>query len=132
MIKNQRQYRTSRSQRALLSLAMAQARAVADPDVFVRAHIGALETDIARLEDEMRQYDLSRRAPVDVAALRHVGDLGRDLIRARIARNLTHKDLAQAVGKKEQAIQRLEAADYRTASLATLAAIASAIANFQG
>ena len=54
-----------------------------------------------------------------------------DLVRARIACNLTHKELARALGKKEQAIQRWEAAGYSTVSLSALATIASVIIDYQ-
>lgn len=127
MIKNQRQYRTTRDQIELLTTALNHARAIAAPDVFTKAHIQSLETDIRTLEDEVRQYDSLLQGPLDLTSLRDVEHLGQDLIRARISARLTHKDLAKALGKKEQAIQRLEAANYSTASLATLAEIANTI-----
>jgi transcriptional regulator with XRE-family HTH domain len=46
------------------------------------------------------------------------------LIEARIAAGLTQEDLASRLGLKPQQIQRYEASDYQTASLARLRGIA--------
>jgi HTH-type transcriptional regulator/antitoxin HigA len=127
MIKNQKQRRVTQEQIKLLSSALTQARAVAKPDVFMRAHITSLETDIHALQEELRHYQSLLEGKFDLAALQEVEHLGQDLIRARICCKLTQKDLATALGKKAQAIQRLEAADYSSASLATLRTIASTI-----
>ena len=131
MIKNRRQYRTTRDQLNLLTMALSQAREMPKPDVFVRAHIASLETDIELLESEIRQYDSLRQGDFDLDKLRDIGRLGQDLIRARIYCNMTQEGLAKAVGKKEQAIQRLEATNYSTASLATVAIIASTLLGYR-
>jgi HTH-type transcriptional regulator/antitoxin HipB len=49
------------------------------------------------------------------------------LIRARIARGLTQRQLAERVGLPEQAVQRYEAADYAGVSFARLVEIADAL-----
>ena len=49
------------------------------------------------------------------------------LIKGRIARNWTQKDLADAIGMKPQQIQRYEADLYRSANLKTLSLIADTI-----
>ena len=48
------------------------------------------------------------------------------LIKARIARGLSQKDLAERVGLKEQQIQRYEATDYATANLARIKEVVNA------
>ena len=131
MIKNRRQYQVALDQMNALAEALNAARVIAGPDVFVKAHIMALESELASLEAEIDEYDRLQSQPYDPAFLQRVERLGQDLIRARIASKLTHKDLALALGKKEQAIQRLEANDYKTASLATIASIANVIAKAQ-
>ena len=131
MIKTQRQYHATQSQRDLLAAALHDAQAIATPDVFRAAHIQALQTDIQTLQHEITLYDRQRNGEFDLSTLQSIATLGQNLIRARIACKLTQKDLAQALGKKEQAIQRLEATDYTTASLATLTTIAETIANHQ-
>jgi transcriptional regulator with XRE-family HTH domain len=49
------------------------------------------------------------------------------LIKARIARGFSQKELADKLGLKEQQIQRYEASDYETASFARLKEIVSAL-----
>ena len=56
-----------------------------------------------------------------------ISGIATNLIKARIARGLTHKELAQRVGIKEQQIQRYEATDYEAANLSRLQAVASAL-----
>lgn len=131
MIKNHRQYRVAQEQILLLSTALSDAKAIEGPDVFVLAHITSLETDIARLEKETRQYESLKKGVFDLSPLRNIERIGVDLIQARIACNLTHKELAKALGKKEQAIQRWEASDYRTVSLSALTTIAGVIIEHQ-
>lgn len=54
-------------------------------------------------------------------------DPGAFLIAARIARNLTQKELARKLGLKEQAIQRWEAEKYRTITLQNYQKVAQAL-----
>lgn len=54
-------------------------------------------------------------------------DPGAFLIAARIARNLTQKELARKLGLKEQAIQRWEAEKYRSISLQNYQKVAQAL-----
>lgn len=49
------------------------------------------------------------------------------LIRARIARGVTQRQLAERTGLAEQAIQRYEATDYNGVSFARLVEIADAL-----
>ena len=55
-----------------------------------------------------------------------VADLPAILIKARIARGLSQKDLAERVGLKEQQIQRYETTDYTTANLARIKEVVNA------
>jgi len=56
-----------------------------------------------------------------------IGEFPTALIRARIARGLTQRELAERVGLAEQAIQRYEASDYAGVSFARLVEIAEAL-----
>ena len=49
------------------------------------------------------------------------------LVKARIARGWTQRDLADALGVAEQQMQRYEATGYRAASLARLCDVAEAL-----
>jgi len=54
--------------------------------------------------------------------------LPENLIRARIAAGLTHKDLAGLLGVKEQQVQRYERTQYRSTSLQRVIRVAEVIA----
>jgi HTH-type transcriptional regulator/antitoxin HigA len=131
MIKTNRQYHATKSQLAFLTTALQAAQAIPTPDIFRTAHIQSLQSDIQTLQHELTLYDRQINGEFDLTPLQAIPTLGQTLIRARIACQLTQKDLAQALGKKEQAIQRLEATDYTTASLATLTTIAETLTNHQ-
>jgi len=64
---------------------------------------------------------------VSAPDLGYIAVVPRDLIRARIASGLTHKDLAKRLGMAEQQIQQYEAKDYESVSLARIAEIAKAL-----
>ena len=55
-----------------------------------------------------------------MSGLMIVSALPEMLIKARIARGMTQRDLAARIGLKEQQIQRYEATDYASASLSRI------------
>lgn len=59
--------------------------------------------------------------------IRSPEDLGRALIKARIARGWTQTQLAQALGMAKQQVQRYEATAYAAASLRRIARVAEAV-----
>ena len=126
MIKNDRQYAATLSQLALLRAGLKDAIGVLQPDVFVKSHITSLETDIAALAAEAKEFKSLKAGKFNLDSLDVVAHLGSDLVRARIARNMTQKQLAEVLGKKEQAIQRYEDTEYRSANLETLAKVVGA------
>ena len=127
MIKNPRQHRVTREQRALLTQALDRARAAPNQDAFVKAHIMSLVVDIETLDQELDQYARLLKGHLDDAALQKIPSIGEALIRARLAARITHKELARRLGKKEQAIQRWEAGNYASASLKTITQIAKVL-----
>ena len=56
-----------------------------------------------------------------------VNELATVLIKARVAQGLSQRDLAERLGLKEQQIQRYEATDYASASLARIKEVVSAL-----
>ena len=74
----------------------------------------------------MRAYERLRSGRVRIS-LREVEQLPQKLVRARIAAGLTQEALAEKLGLKRQQIQRYEASEYASASLATIRQIAQAI-----
>ena len=69
----------------------------------------------------------NRRPQIRLDSLGTVAELPATLIKARIARGLSQKDLADRIGLKEQQIQRYEATDYASASLTRIKEFVSAL-----
>ena len=129
MITNARQYRVTKSQaekfrRAIDAFDEKQALTCGSDPLIVRAQINALKGQQRRLLEELAEFDALRSAPgkkISVSGLEQLPEL---LIKVRIARELSQKDLAELLGMKEQQIQRYEAERYQSASLHRLADIA--------
>jgi DNA-binding XRE family transcriptional regulator len=87
----------------------------------------ALRSQLNDLRSELAEYDQLRSGRLRRVSLDSVPHLANALIAARIAAGLTQRQLAERLGLKEQQIQRYEATDYQSASLARLTEIASAL-----
>ena len=94
-----------------------------DP-IIAKAEEASLESTIEELREELREYDLIKQGHFDPHLLQSVGKIAEVLIKARIARGWSQRDLAQQLGVKEQQIQRYEANDYAEANLTRVQAIA--------
>lgn len=75
----------------------------------------------------MREYELLQSGAVTTFEADGLADLPDILIRARIARGMSQRDLGIFVGVAEQQIQRYEAERYRSASLERLSEIVAAL-----
>lgn len=98
-----------------------------DDRALAELEMNAVASEIDRMEEDLTDYQALKegRAPVGVA--RTLVDLPRLLIRARIAEGLTHSQLAERLGLKEQQIQRYESTDYESASLSRLIEVATVL-----
>ncbi len=152
MIKNERQYRITRAQAARLRKALEEARRRGDGNVEVppgpsnsatvrespgvygsslhpliaKAQGDALSSQLADLEGELTEYETLKAGGFDLGALGAVVDIPKLLIKARIAKGLSQKELAERLGLKEQQIQRYEATEYASASLSRIREVAAA------
>jgi transcriptional regulator with XRE-family HTH domain/Zn-dependent peptidase ImmA (M78 family) len=131
MIRNERQYRITRAQAAhfvsaLQSLEGEAERSEVHPTL-LRAQRDALQSQLDDLECDLREYEALRRGEFEFEQLGAIMNLPRLLISARIARGLTQKGLAQRLGLKEQQIQRYEATEYTSASLARIREVVDAL-----
>ncbi|MCY3506734.1 MAG: helix-turn-helix transcriptional regulator [Chloroflexi bacterium] len=125
MIKNERQYRITKAQanRFAKTLESLRGRRRIPEGVhprIARAQEEAVESQLADLEGEMREYEELKAGVFQMEALDMVGSLAVLLVKARIAQDLTQRELAELVGIKEQQIQRYEATDYASASLSRI------------
>ena len=135
MIKNERQYRITRAQADRFLQTLDSLRRQQRPSgskgmhpLIAKAQEDALRSQLADLEGELREYESLKAGEFQPDDLQKVAELPTALIKARIARGLSQKDLADRIGLKEQQIQRYEATDYASASLSRIKEVVSALA----
>lgn len=135
MIMNEKQYRISKTALARMkqSLEHLQAKTARADGSSVhprlrKAHIDAVRSEIEVLHTQIEEYERLKNegSSLDIEL---VEELPRQLIRARIAAGLTHRELAEKLGVKEQQVQRYEATEYSTASLRRVREVASVLAS---
>ena len=132
MIKNERQYRITRTQaerfaRTLEGLRNRPDGADGMHPMIAQAQVDAVSSQLADLEAELREYEAVKEGEFPVEALRQSVNLPELLIKARIARGLTQRELADRVGLKEQQIQRYEATDYAAAKWSRIREVADVL-----
>jgi transcriptional regulator with XRE-family HTH domain len=128
VIKNERQYKITKAQAERFAAALETAPTMRDGDQQAQAlQRAALTSQLDDLREELRAYErLSSGKPVSLIG-GSFADLPRLLIQARIARGLSQKELAERLGMKEQQLQRYEATDYASASIARLHQVMEAL-----
>jgi transcriptional regulator with XRE-family HTH domain len=131
MIKNERQYRISKAtaenfERVLATFDSSPLPPDIHP-VLRKAERDALVSQLEELRGELEDYESLKGGKQPVVALNSLADLPRQLVRARIAAGLSHKELAARLNMKEQQIQRYEANDYEGASLSRLQEVCNAL-----
>ena len=129
MIKNEIQYRITKAQAVQFSEALRElegntAEELGLHPLLFKAKKDAVRSQLADLEEELRDYDVLKSGDFEFGQLESVSELPRLLIKARIARGLSQKSLAGRLGLKEQQIQRYEASEYASASLARVRSVA--------
>ncbi len=132
MIKNERQYRITKAQAAKLEAALESFSAQSAGDRkthprLIKAQADALRSQLESLQGELREYEEIRVGAIPAPDLSYIAVVPQDLIRARIAAGLSQKDLAERLGMPEQQIQRYEAVEYESVSLARIIEIAKAL-----
>ena len=132
MIKNEVQYKLTKTsvegfeKRLNWLRANPETRADLDP-IVAGAEEDALESTIEELREELQDYNRTKAGHVEMEVLLTVDRIAGVLIRARIAKGLTQRQLASMVGLKEQQIQRYEARDYTNVDLSRVQEIAKAL-----
>jgi HTH-type transcriptional regulator/antitoxin HigA len=132
MITNDRQYRISKAEAerflaAYKAFDPRQDVRAGTHELIAKAKKDQLLSEYERLKEEIDEYDALRSGQIDTFETSGLRDLPLLLVKARIARGWTQKDLADALGIKEQQIQRYESDFYATARLATLLKVADAL-----
>src|SRR6266404_2578967 len=121
MITNERQFRITKSQLDKLSAVMAgfdleEATRRTGSRILADAELAALKSQVSDLSNELREYEALKSGTITVLKARNFSELPTILIRARIAKGLSQRALAEKLGLKEQQIQRYESEEYSSAS----------------
>jgi HTH-type transcriptional regulator/antitoxin HigA len=96
-------------------------------DWVLKAQADALQSQIADLQAEMAEYELLKLGQVGLAETCSLAELPRVLVQARIARGLSQTEVAERLNMKPQQVQRYEATNYMSASLARLIEVANVL-----
>ena len=121
MIKNERQYLLAKAQVARFARSLQSFSAVEGVHpLILKSQREAVNSQISDLEEELREYESLKAGRFQFDQLKSINELPTLLIKARIARRMTQKDLADQLGLKEQQIQRYEATDYASACFTRL------------
>lgn len=131
MIKNERQYRITKSQVDKFAETLAefdrQSKTSNIPPLILKAQREAVESQLEDLRRQIQEYDELRTGNPPLFKLRSIEELPEVLIKTRIALGLSQKDLAERIGVPEQQVQRYEATDYESASVARVKEIIKAL-----
>ena len=92
-----------------------------------RAELGAIEAQIAKMEDEISHYEKLKEGKFTHLRSVSFRELPRVLVEARIVQRLSQSKLASQLKLKPQQIQRYEATSYMGASLSRLIEIANVL-----
>jgi HTH-type transcriptional regulator / antitoxin HigA len=128
MITNEVQYRATKAHLERFEQASTNLATKADK----RSKLEQLELDAVNAQaDDLRaeivEYERLRSGVQISFVAASLAELATVLVKARIARGWTQRQLAECLGMAEQQIQRYEANDYRSTSLARLCDIADAL-----
>lgn len=118
MIKNDRQLTIAERKRDD-ALREANDRTGTDAEIY-----NALAED---LESQIREYRAIRDGYMRSFEAHSMDELGKALVKSRIARGCTQRQVAEAVDLKEQQVQRYEKTDYESAALWRLSEVIDAL-----
>lgn len=129
MITNDVQYRSTKAHLRQFEEALANLEAAADkkPTKLQMVEIDAVQAKIDDFSAEIAEYERLLSGEVSTFTASTLAGLATLLIQARIARGWTQKQLADELGVAEQQVQRYEATEYRSASLARICDVAAAL-----
>lgn len=132
MIKNERQYRITKAQAERFERTLGQIVSGdgGDEDVhplIAKAREDAIRSQLADLRTELREYEALKSGNFELEQLGVVSGIPAMLIKARIARGMSQRDLAERIGLRAQQIQRYEATDYASVSLSRIKEIVSGL-----
>ena len=129
MITNERQYQISKAQAAKFRAAI-DAPGTNIRALHPRAQKALREAAQSQLDDllaELDDYERLRGGQLTSITVESIAELAPALVKARIMRNWTQKELADRLAVAEQQVQRYEATQYKGVSIERLQAVADAL-----
>lgn len=127
MITNQRQYLNTKAEVSRFRHALAAPIAEGLHPKAAKAMHEGLQSQLMDLETEVLEYEQLQLGNITALEANSILAIGEALIKARIVRNFTQKDLANRLGLAEQQVQRNEATAYRGVSAERLQEVADAL-----
>lgn len=129
MITNEIQYRTTKAHLRRFEAAAANLAEKAElaPSRLAKLELDAVRSQADDLRAELEEYERLRSGTVSTFEAPSLPELATLLVKARIARGWTQRELADALGVAEQQVQRYEATAYQSASLARICDVAAAL-----
>ncbi len=128
MIQNEHQYKVTQNKLKDLEQALAELFQIKDTlrSRQFSSRKNGLQRMIDSLTKEIEEYNAlkQQRTSIKIASIQ---ELPLALIRARIAKGMTQKELAEKMGVKEQQVQRDEANQYSSAGFHRIAEVAEAL-----
>ncbi|MFM9969904.1 MAG: helix-turn-helix domain-containing protein [Burkholderiales bacterium] len=129
MITNERQYLITRTELERFQEAIVNTdrdNAALHPKLRKAAREG-LESQMKELQEQLLEYEALSAGRDTFFEYDSLTALPEGLIKARIARGMTQKQLAESLNLQEQQIQRYEATMYKGAALERIEAVAKAL-----
>jgi len=132
MITNERQYRITKAQieKFKTAIGVFDMKAAAErtkSKILAKAELAALRSEYEILSMQLHEYESLKSGAIEILKASSLEELPTILIRARIAKGLSQRQLAEAMDLREQQIQRYEAEKYASANLQRLAEVANAL-----
>ena len=127
MITNQRQYLVAQAQAERFRQALKAPDTEGLHPKAVKAMRAGLRSQLDDLEAELAEYDQLRQGQLTAFEAEAITGIGQALVKARIVRNLTQKELAERLSLAEQQVQRYEATLYRGVAAERLQEVADAL-----
>ena len=132
MITNERQYRITSAQLEKLKVAVSNfdikaAMERTKSKILAKAELDALRSECENLTLQLQEYETLKSGGVEILKESTLEELPKILIKARIAKGWSQRQLADTLGLKEQQIQRYEAEEYASANLPRLTEVANAL-----
>lgn len=127
MITNQRQYLNTRAQVERFRAALTAPDASDVHPKAAAAMRAGIQSQLEDLEAELLEYEALRDGRTQSFTSDSIDGIGTILIKARIARQWSQKELAQRLSMAEQQIQRYESVQYRGVTSERLQQVADAL-----